>query len=98
MMRDQFTIEFCNRLDFRSIDWVLYRDDPEKFCVRLAQEYPLFLQQRVESSNDWVQRYIANFLLAMRKYILFKQAERTGNSPVQEYITSAYFPIYEMTS
>jgi hypothetical protein len=96
IMRDVHTIKFIANISFRSLDWISILHDKEKLALRLAQTYESFLVGCVRNSKDWVRRYICNYLLIMRKYCLFKEAERSGDSPLQDYITSKFFPYYQM--
>jgi hypothetical protein len=66
------------------------------FLSQVCRGYRSFLAKGVHSS-DWVRRYISNFLLVMRRFILFGQAQRTGDAPMMELLTSEFLPVFAIT-
>lgn len=96
LLRDVFTIWFYANLDFRSTDCILYDQNPEALALRLARGYDNWLVHSVKNSTDWLRRFMCNYVLIMRQYCLFKEAERAGDSPLQDFINTRFFPYYQM--
>jgi hypothetical protein len=96
LMRDVFVEQlFRKEKQTWESNWDLL--DQTKFVHWLCREYRVFLRTSVENSTDWLRRYIANFILLMDKYYLFCEAERSGDAPMMELITTEFLPVFQVT-
>jgi hypothetical protein len=96
IMRDVFIADYILRgLDEGEVDQLVEAE--EDLALRISSQYREFLSKEMRDSTDWRRRFIANFVLLMRKYDMFCQSERLGDSIVQEHLTSAFLPAFKIT-
>ena len=93
IMRDCFCHAFMET--FTEDEWtLLLKVKPDETCVRICQEYSNFLFEAASSSPDAQHRFLSNYLLIMRKYILYCQSEKEGDAVMMEYIMFKLLPAF----
>jgi hypothetical protein len=62
----------------------------------LARQFPLWLQQKLTTSTDEVLRMNILYVTITRKYALFRQSSRNGDSTTVEWLYEYFIPIWLM--
>ena len=91
LMIDAFLIR-CFTQD--RVDSFIDRGREEALATTIAKEYIQFLSRQVRESKDWLTVFSCNFLLIMRKYLMFHEAEQQGNSITMESIVIEFLPVF----
>ena len=91
LMIDAFLIR-CFTQD--RVDSFIDRGREEALATTIAKEYIQFLSRQVRESKDWLTVFSCNFLLIMRKYLMFHEAEQQGDSITMESMVIEFLPVF----
>ena len=93
------TNEHGNPFDFSGKRVRVYQDlRSEALAAFLAKDsYVEFLNRQVRESKDWLLGFQCNYLLLMRKYMAFLEAEQQGDSLSMEAGVVEYQPYWSVT-
>jgi hypothetical protein len=73
-----------------------YTDAFEDCGEFFAPQFPMWLQQKVTTSTDEVLRMNILCVTITRKYVLFRQSSRNGDSTTVEWLYKYFIPIWLM--
>ena len=94
MMLDVFILETVKE---EQADRFVHRQEEEDLAVFIANKYMSFLNEQAKESKDWLRRFLCNFLLIVKKYLAFLQAEQSGDAVSMEALVIDYLPIFFVT-
>lgn len=106
LLRDTFLHDFYCSTDFRSqIYQIIFGNKRSKSVegkqefvgLFLSNRYSMWLLDQWKESTDWVRRFVCGYVVCMTYYVMYKEAERTSDSPSLEQILSWFFPLFEIT-
>ena len=80
------------------VDTFLHFDKADELAMYLAEEYLEYLKRQIQDSVDWLHRYLCNYLLVVRKYMAFLQAEQQGDALAMEAKVVEFLPIFYATN
>ena len=87
----------CHSLSSEKVEEYLSNKQPDDLAVFIAKEYVAFIRRQVRESKDWLQRFLCNYLIIVRMYMSFLQAEQEGDAIAMESVAVEYLPIFHAT-
>ena len=79
------------------VDGYLHHGQDEELAIFLAKGYRAYLERQVRESKDWLHRYVCNYLLIVRKYSTFLEAEQRGDALTMESVVVEFLPVFYIT-
>ena len=97
VQRIMLDLYLLKKMTMSRFDEMMHFGGAEAVAVYIAKDYLDYLNRQVRESKDWLLRFLCNFLLLMRKYLTFLEAEQQGDSVTMEAVIVEYLPFWFIT-
>ena len=84
----------CNHLSEQKMKGFLDKGEVEELAVFISKDYLGFLNRQVRESRYWLRRFLCNYLLMVRKYVMFLEAEQHGDAVAMESMVVEFLPYF----